>query len=72
MGLELSQMEKTANGLELNFDLPRKASGDMYIQLNHSPTKIHLNGIEITFEEVLESVFKIPIDFEGHATLVIQ
>jgi len=72
MGLELTQMEKASKGLELNFDLPRKANGDIFLKLIKSPEKVILNNAELPFEEVLNLVYKIPIAFEGHATLIIQ
>jgi hypothetical protein len=72
MGLEVSCMEKTSNGIELDLDLPRKAHGEIFVKLLETPEKIFLNGEQIPFEEESNSVYKIPVSFESHATILIQ
>ena len=72
MGLEVSHIEDTQEGLEIHIDLPRKAQGDILVKLIFSPKKITLNNQPVSFEEEMETVFKIPLSFEGHATILIQ
>ncbi len=72
MGLEVSCLEKTSDGVELDLDLPRKAQGDIFIKLLETPTKISLNGELIPFSEEEPSVYRIPVSFESHASILIQ
>jgi alpha-galactosidase len=72
MGLEVSCMEKTSDGFELDLDLPRKANGDIFVKLMQPPDKISLNGEQIPFSEEDHSVYRIPVSFESHATILIQ
>ena len=72
MGLEVSCMEKTSEGIELDLDLPRKAHGEIFVKLLETPEKIFLNGEQIPFEEETNSVYRIPVSFESHATILIQ
>jgi alpha-galactosidase len=72
MGLEVHQITQTENGIEIKFDLPRKASGDVYIKLLEPPRKALLDGNEIPFEEANHQVYKFSISFENQAILLIQ
>lgn len=72
MGLEVSCLEKTSDGIELDLDLPRKVQGDIFVKLLKTPDKISLNGEFIPFSEEETSVYRIPVSFESHATILIQ
>jgi len=72
MGQELSCFEKTSHGIEINLDLPRRADGDIYLKLIDSPLKITVNGFQIPFEEIENSVYKIHVRMDGHASILIQ
>lgn len=72
MGLEVSKFSHFNDHLEVKFELPRKAIGDVFIKLLDSPKKILLDNLEIPFEEVYPNVYKIPVTFDRQAEMVIH
>ena len=72
MGLEVSCLEETSEGFELDLDLPRKVQGNILLKLLNTPEKIFLNGEKIPFEEEDNSVYRLHVTFEGHASILIQ
>lgn len=72
MGLEVSHLEDTGEGFEIYLDLPRKTQGDIFVKLTFHPELVIVNGNQNPYEKVMDSVYKIPLSFEGHATIIIK
>jgi alpha-galactosidase len=71
-GMEVCAWVATEDGVQFELERPGRAQGAVYLGLPRPPAACELNGEKVPAEAVAEGVYRIPVEFEASATILVH